>query len=116
MEERDKSIVPTRNEYNILLYLRKRPQPSKKIYKKTKPESLEQWNIWMSDLSRLYYVEPKTAKVLDLEGTLFLNDTGETVAQAEFDRRFDMYFTRVMALLALLVSAVAICIDAIQAL
>lgn len=53
----------------------------------------------------LYYVidnKPITT------GLIKLNQIGETVAQAEFDRRFDMYFTRAVSLSALLVSIVAI--------
>lgn len=101
----------TKKEYDILLYLRKKPRPSKKIRKKFKPRNDKHWNIWLSDLSKLYYVEPDGAKVLAEEGTVHLNEIGETLAQAEFDRRFDMYFTRAMALLALAASIAALIIE-----
>lgn len=67
----------------------------------------------MSDLSPLYYVEPEGSKILAHEGTLHLNEQGETVAQAEHDRRTDMYLTRFVAVLALVVSIVSLSIDAI---
>lgn len=54
----------TKKEYDILLYLRKKERKSGDIKKKVPPKSEDQWNIWLSDLSPLYYVEPDGAKVL----------------------------------------------------
>lgn len=104
----------TKKEYDILLYLRKKPRKTKRIFKRFKPADNKHWNIWLSDLSKLYYVEPGEANVIDCEGVIHLNEQGETVAQAEYDRRFDMYFTRIVALLALLASLFAIGLDAAQ--
>lgn len=102
----------TKKEYDVLLFLRKCPRTAKAVYRKYKPASGKQWNIWLSDLSPLYYTEPENARLLDLEGTLFLNERGETVAQAEYDRRFDMYCTRVTSIAALIISAVAVVLAA----
>ena len=103
----------TKKEYDILLYLRKKPRKTAKVYKKFKPKSMETWNVWFTDFRNLCYLEPDGSKILELTGEIHLNEIGETVAQAEFDRRFDMYFTRIMALLALAASVVALIIQAV---
>ena len=98
----------TKAEYDILVYLRRKPRTAKEIRKKCKPNNGNQWNMWLTDLHEFYYVEPDSAKVLNNEGTLHLNDIGKTIAQAEFDRRFDMYYNRVIAMIALVLSIAAI--------
>ena len=103
----------TKKEYDILLYIRRKPRKPAKLKKKFKPKSDDVWNIWLSRLSDLLYLLPEGTKALEAE-TVSLNEDGVTVAQAEFDRRFDMYFTRIMALAALLVSLLAIGLDVMQ--
>lgn len=46
-------------------------------------------------------------------GMIHLNQMGETVAQAEFDHRFELYFNRAISFLALLVSIAAIVVSVI---
>ena len=104
----------TKKEYDILLYLRKKPRKAKRLYKRFKPTDERQWNIWLSRLSKLYYVEPDDAKLPDQEGTIHLNEQGVTIAQVEFDRRFDMYFTRTTAFVALIVSVVTLILDQLR--
>ena len=98
----------TKKEYNCLLKLRKKPRTWD--YLKTFSHTTDNdMNIMLSRMELLYYVvddRPIT------EGEIKLNQIGETVAQAEFDRRFDMYYTRVMSLAALLVSIAAIIVSA----
>lgn len=101
------SYCLTKKEYDVLISLRKRPWTAKALYRKAKPSSDEQWSIWLSDLSPLYYTEPENAKLLAKEGKIILNDKGITVAQAEYDRRFDMYYTRVISIMSLAVSIIS---------
>lgn len=101
----------SKKEYDILLYLRKKPRKMKRIMKKFNKDGDDSFNIRLSDLRNLFYTMPEGSKVLEAD-SLHLNDIGETVAQAEFDRRFDMYFTRVMALLALVASIFALIFEA----
>lgn len=101
----------SKKEYDILLYLRKKPRKMKRIMKKFNKDGDDAFNIRLSDLRNLFYTMPEGSKVLEAD-SLHLNDIGETVAQAEFDRRFDMYFTRVMALLALAASIFALIFEA----
>ncbi len=98
----------TKKEYDLLLYVRKNSRHVEWLRKRCKPKSDAQWNIWLSDLSKLYYVEPEGAKTFSDDPEISLNDIGETVAQAEFDRRFDMYFTRVISAVALITSIVSL--------
>ena len=98
----------TKKEYDILVYLRKKERTCKQITRKVPPRSKNQWNMWLSNLSPLYYVEPENGKLFDPETKLHLNDIGITMAQAEFDRRFDMYYNRVIAMIALVLSIAAI--------
>lgn len=101
----------TKKEYDILLYLRRRPRTANEIRDKLRFPSDASMNVRMSRLSPLYSVEPENANILKHEGLYTINDEGETIAQAEFDRRFDMYFTRIMSFTALLVSILALLID-----
>lgn len=101
----------SKKEYDILLYLRKKPRKMKRIMKKFNKDGDDAFNIRLSDLSDLFYTMPEGSKVLEAD-SLHLNDIGETVAQSEYDRRFDMYFTRVMALLALVASIAALILEA----
>ena len=98
----------TKKEYDLLLHVRKKSRHEEWLRKRCKPKSDDQWNVWLSDLSKLYYVEPEGAKMFSDNPTISLNDIGETVAQAEFDRRFDMYFTRFISAVALITSIVSL--------
>lgn len=94
----------TKREYDCLLALRRRPRTFDEL-KRIAKVSTEAMNIMTSEMGELYYVVDGE---LTSKGKLTLNQQGETVAQAEFDRRFDMYYTRIMSLLALLTSIVAL--------
>lgn len=94
----------TKREYDCLLALRRRPRTFEEL-KRIAKVSTEAMNIMTSEMGELYYVVDGE---LTSNGKLTLNQQGETVAQAEFDRRFDMYNTRIMSLLALLTSIVAL--------
>lgn len=98
------NIAYTRREYDCLLALRKRDLRRDQI-KCLASVSDEDANIILSRLSELYYVKDNAAA---WSGVLHLNDIGVTVAQAEFDRRFDMYLTRSASIAALVLSAVAL--------
>ena len=90
----------TRRELDCLLKLRRKPRSWECLRKASKTDD-DGLNIMLSRMEKLWYTKDGKAP----NGSLIhLNQIGETVAQAEFDRRFDMYFTRVMALSALLVS------------
>lgn len=99
----------TKKEYNCLLKLRQKPRTWAYLKDLANVDD-EAMSIMLSRMYDLYYViddEPVT------KGFLKLNQQGETVAQAEFDRRFDMYYTRIMSLAALLVSIAAIVVSVI---
>ena len=99
----------TKKEYNCLLKLRQKPRTWAYLKELAEAEDKDM-NIMLSRMHDLYYViddEPVT------KGFLKLNQQGETVAQAEFDRRFDMYYTRIVSLAALLVSIAAIVVSVI---
>ena len=98
------NIAYTRREYDCLLALRKRDLRRDQI-KCLASVSDEDANIILSRLSELYYVKDNAAA---WSGVLHLNDIGRSVAQAEFDRRFDMYLTRSASIAALVLSAVAL--------
>lgn len=66
-------------------------------------------NIMLSRLGKLYYVEDDAPIT---SGVLHLNQMGETVAQAEYDYRFELYFNRAISFLALVVSIAAIVVSA----
>lgn len=98
----------TKKEYNCLLKLRKKPRTWQELKQLANVPTDEDMNIMLSHMNQLYYVvddEPITT------GKIKLNQIGETVAQAEFDRRFDMYYTRFMSAAALAVSIIAIVIS-----
>ena len=94
----------TKREYDCLLAMRRRPRTFDEL-KRIAKVSDGAMNIMTSEMGDLYYV---VDGALTTKGKLTLNHQGETVAQAEFDRRFDMYYTRIMSLLALLTSIVAL--------
>lgn len=98
----------TKKEFNCLLLMRKKPRTWDELKRLAKVPTDEDMNIMLSDMYKLFYVvndKPIT------EGKLKLNQIGETVAQAEFDRRFDMYFTRFMSAAALAVSIVSLVVS-----
>lgn len=101
----------TEKEYDVLLYLRKRPRTAKKLYAHFQP-NIDQWNIWMSDLDGLYYVEPEGSKLLNQEGTLYLNEIGKTIAGQEKERRTSSRTTRKIAICSLVISIIAILLQA----
>ena len=99
----------TKAEYDCLLAMLKRPRTWEELKKIAKVEDQADMNLMLSEMGDLYYVvndEPIT------KGKIKLNKIGLTVAQNEYDRRFDMYYTRIMSGLALLVSVVALFISA----
>lgn len=98
----------TKKEYNCLLAMRRKPRTWSELKEKAKVPTDEDMNIMLSHMNQLFYTvddEPITT------GKIKLNQIGETVAQAEFDRRFDMYYTRIMSAAALVVSIVAIIVS-----
>lgn len=95
----------TKREYDCLLALRRRPRTFDELKRIARTEDSVTMNQMLSTMGELYYVIENAPT---LKGKLKLNFKGETVAQAEFDRRFDMYYTRIMSLLALLTSIVAL--------
>ena len=109
---RSKSIYLTKKEYDILLFLRKKHRSIKRLRRRFRPRNDDHLNIWLSDLHTLYYVEPDGAKVLEAK-SIHLNEIGMTIAQAEYDRRFDMYFKRILTVLSLVLSIVAIIVSVV---
>lgn len=98
-------------EYDILLYLYKRPRKLSRIKKKFKPASDDQWNIWLSDLRPLYSVIPDGANELEAD-KLYLHDIGKTVARQESERRCSLEKTRKIAIASLVISIIAILLQA----
>lgn len=99
----------TKRDYDCLLLLRKKPRTMAYLCKKTKtrPEAM---NIMLSDdLRELYYVEDGPVAT----SPIILTHKGETIAQAEFDRRFDMYCTRVISVASLLIAALSLAISVV---
>lgn len=94
----------TKREYECLLALRKKPMRREDL-KPLKGLRDDDVNIMLSRLGKLYYVEDDAPAWV---GVLHLNQMGETEAQAEFDRRFDMYLTRTASIAALILSALAL--------
>lgn len=91
----------SRKELSLLLWIRKKPRRWKSIAKWLGYDD-DGVNITLSRLERLLSYEGSI-----LTSDIALNDIGETFAQAEFDRRFDMYLTRVAAIAALIISAIS---------
>ena len=102
----------TKKEYDLLLRIRKKPQPAARLYKRLKPKNDWQWNVWLSDLSGLYYVEPENAKVLDREGVIVLNDLVQTVVQEEYDRQSGMRRTRRISIISIAISVFTLLLEA----
>ena len=100
----------TRRELDCLLKLRRKPRSWECLRKASKTDD-DGLNMMLSRMEMLWYrIDGKAPN-----GSLIhLNQIGETVAQAEFDRRFDMYFTRVMALSALLVSIASFILSVVK--
>lgn len=94
----------TKREYNCLLALRRKPRTMEYLRLLAETD-IDGINIMLSRMRELFYVvndEPVTS------GLIKLNQIGETVAQAEFDRRFDMYLTRTASIAALILSGLAL--------
>lgn len=100
----------TKKEYDCLLKLRKKTRTWNDLKRLVKVDD-DTLNIMLSRMERLYYVVDDQPV---MQGRIKLNQIGETVAQSEFDRRFDMYFTRGMSLAALVVSALTAIVTAIK--
>ena len=97
----------TRKQRDILLLLRKSPRTFDGLMKDVGVNQ-DAMNIMLSDLGHLYYVEDdKPTRT----GTLKLNHIGETVAQAEYDHRFEVYYSRAISFLSLTVSIVALAVS-----
>lgn len=100
----------TYRELNCLLKLRKKPRNWAYLKKIAKTDDTGM-NQMLSRMEKLWYTDGGKAA----EGSpIHLNQIGETVAQAEFDRRFDMYLTRVLSFAALLVSVVSVILTAVK--
>ena len=96
-------------EYDCLLALRKKPRRWSELLKIAKTDD-NSMNIMLIRMTSLYNV---TGGEQPTTGEIKLNHIGETVAQAEYDRRFDMYLTRVSAVSALVFSAVSLALSII---
>jgi hypothetical protein len=110
MNEDPMRRIYTKKQLDIILRMWRRKTSTYKSLQKFSKQNDKAMNLIMSDLSSLYYVEEegKTTKT----GTLKLNHKGETVAKVEFDRRFDMYYSRALTFLSLVTSIVALFISA----
>ena len=93
----------TKKELDMLLLLRKKEWMFDDLVERFQV-SRGVMDQMLSDTSKLHFMKNSRHKVEPIR----LNQLGETVAQAEYDRRFDMYFTRAMSLLAIAISAVAL--------
>lgn len=102
----------TKAELDMLLMLRKRPRTWEYVIKRIRPnpeKPKEAMSMMLSNCHELIKNENGSYWSEKLE----LNQKGVTVAQAEFDRRFDMYYTRIISIIALACSIVAIVITAV---
>lgn len=105
--------VYTKAEYDMLLMLRKKPRSWDYIAPRIRPkiaEHRETMAFMMDDCAALLKNTGQEYWTTPLE----LNQQGVTVAQAEYDRRFDMYCTRVISIVSLVISAIALAITAIS--
>ena len=105
-------IQYTKAEYDMLLMLRKRKRDWKYVAEHIRPkieEHKETMAMMIDDCASLLKNEGSEYWTKPLE----LNQKGVTVAQAEFDRRFDMYCTRVISIASLIISAIALGISAL---
>ena len=93
----------TKKQLDMLLLLRKKERYFSYLQRKlhVKDDVLDQM---LSMTAELHYTENDRHRAEPIR----LNQLGDTVAQAEFDRRFDMYFTRAMSFLAIVVSFAAL--------
>lgn len=87
------------------MYMRHHAGTWDKLKKIAKVSDDDAMNIMLSNMGKLLYREDDSASFT--KAKIRLNHIGETVAQDEFDRRFDMYYTRVMSLAALVLSVVS---------
>lgn len=143
MEMNDDNVMDrtryTYRERTLLLRLRKKPRDWTYLQAVAKADD-DAMNVMLTRLGKLYYVEGKAeddaeddaevedkaedtteaetegkpeGEVIAKTGMIHLNQMGETVAQAEFDHRFELYFNRAISFLALLVSIAAIVVSVI---
>lgn len=100
----------TKAEYDMLLMLRRRPRNWKYVAARLRPRlesPRENMDLMLHDCSDLL----KNALGDYWTKKLELNQQGLTVARAEFDRRFDMYCTRVVSIASLVISAIALAVS-----
>ena len=100
----------TNRQFDLLLKLRRKPRPLESLRRAAGTDE-KGINGMMSEMSKLWYVIDDEKAT---EGLIQLNHIGESVAQAEHDRRFDRYYTRLMSLAALLVSIVAVIVSIVK--
>ena len=104
-------MILTKKQYDVLLYLRKKPRTLEKIKEKFDPK-----DDWELDYLLLPTHGDLYERVKDKKGreAVKLTDEGVTYAQAEYDRRVDTRCTRVTALIAIGISAAALILQAIE--
>lgn len=105
----------TYRERTLLLRLRKKSKNLACLQAAAKVDEKDM-GIMLIHLRELYDVEGKDKNKVEINiktDTIKLNQKGETVAQAEFDHRFELYFNRAISFLALLVSIAAIVVSVI---
>lgn len=117
MEMNDDNVMDrtryTYKERTLLLRLRRKPRDWAYLQAVAKADD-DTMNGMLSDLGKLYYVKGKSEDKVNIKTDMIhLNQMGETVAQAEFDHRFELYFNRAISFLALLVSIAAIVVSVI---
>ena len=117
MEMNDDNVMDrtryTYKERTLLLKLRRKPRDWAYLQAVADAND-DAMNVMLSDIGKLYYVKGKSKDGADIKTDMFhLNQMGETVAQAEFDHRFELYFNRAISFLALLVSIAAIVVSVI---
>ena len=106
MEKRDTYTI---KEMKMLYYLHRRPCDYASLAKAVGTDEVG-INILLSGTRALHICEPPDG-YLDIGSVISLTDLGETVVKAEKERRFDMFFTRAISLIALIVSIVAIILE-----
>lgn len=97
----------TLKEMKLLFYLHKHPCDYVELMRVLKLKDKRAIDQLLSGIYDLHICEPEE-QYLAKGSTISLTDLGETVVRAEKERRFDVFFTRAVALVALVVSIVAL--------
>lgn len=100
--------IYTKTELDMLLLLRRKPRTREYLQNRFSLKD-EAMNIMLSNMSGLIYSDDPRGV---WHGTLRLNQPGITVAQSEYERRFDMYYTRTVSIAALVTSVASVIISA----